>query len=76
MKLTLKNSLETKSVENMLVSVDTGNLQINIEDDSTQTGTMILALASRHRVERPATRMEGGTKNPMERLTRRRLLCL
>ena len=34
MKLTLKNSLETKSVENMLVSVDTGNLQINIEDDS------------------------------------------
>lgn len=34
MKLTLKNSLETKSVENMLVSIDTGNLQINIEDDS------------------------------------------
>lgn len=29
---------------------------------------MILALATRHRVERPSTRMEGGTENPMERL--------
>ena len=34
---------------------------------------MILALATRHRVERPATSMGGGTKNPMERLARRRL---
>ena len=30
-------------------------------------GMMILALAMRHSVERPATGMEGGTKNPMER---------
>ena len=37
---------------------------------------MILALATRHRVERPAISMEGGTENPMERLARRRLLCL
>ena len=34
---------------------------------------MILALATRHRVERPAISMGGGTKNPMERLARRRL---
>ena len=33
----------------------------------THTGMMILALATRHRVERPATRMGGGTLNPMER---------
>lgn len=32
------------------------------------TGMMILALATRHRVERPAMGMEGGTLNPMERL--------
>ena len=36
---------------------------------------MILALATRHRVERPATRMEGGTENPMERLAHRRLFA-
>jgi len=39
----------------------------------THTGIMILALATRHRVERPAISMGGGTKNPMERLARRRL---
>ena len=33
----------------------------------THTGMMILALTTRHRVERPATRMGGGTLNPMER---------
>lgn len=33
----------------------------------THTGMMILALATRHRVERPAMGMEGGTLNPMER---------
>lgn len=38
-----------------------------------QTGTMILALAMRHSVERPAIRMGGGTNDPMERLARRRL---
>lgn len=32
--LTLKNSLTTKSVKNMLVKVDTGNLQINLLEDS------------------------------------------
>ena len=41
--------------------------------DYAHTGTMILALATRHRVERPAISMGGGTKNPMERLARRRL---
>ena len=30
MTITLKNSLDTKSVKNMLVTVDTGNLQINL----------------------------------------------
>lgn len=34
---------------------------------------MILALAMRHSVERPAIRMGGGTNDPMERLARRRL---
>lgn len=33
--LTLKNSLTTKSVKNMLVKVDTGNLQINLLEDSS-----------------------------------------
>lgn len=32
--VTLKNSLTTKSVRNMLVTVDTGNLQINLLEDS------------------------------------------
>ncbi len=32
--LTLKNSLTTKSVKNMLVKVDTGNMQINLLEDS------------------------------------------
>lgn len=32
--LTLKNSLTTKSVENLLVTVDPGNLQINLLEDS------------------------------------------
>lgn len=32
--LTLKNSLTTKSVKNMLVTVDTGNLQMNLMEDS------------------------------------------
>lgn len=32
--LTLKNSLDTKSVKNMLVQVDTGNLQINLHEDT------------------------------------------
>ena len=34
LKLTLKNSLTTKSVKNMMVTVDTGNLQINLLEDS------------------------------------------
>ena len=33
-----------------------------------QAAIMRLALATRHRVERPAISMEGGTQNPMERL--------
>lgn len=32
--VTLKNSLTTKSIRNMLVTVDTGNMQINLLDDS------------------------------------------
>ena len=32
--LTLKNSLTTKSVRNLLVDVDTGNLQISLQEDS------------------------------------------
>lgn len=32
--VTLKNSLTTKSVKNMLVKVDTGNLQINLLEDT------------------------------------------
>ena len=32
--LTLKNSLTTKSVKNMLVKVDTGNLHINLREDT------------------------------------------
>lgn len=32
--LTLKNSLTTKSVKNMLVKVDTGNMQINLLEDT------------------------------------------
>ena len=35
---------------------------------NTQAAIMRLALATRHRVERPAMSMEGGTVNPMERL--------
>lgn len=34
MTVTLKNSITTKSVRNMLVTVDTGNVQIDLEDDS------------------------------------------
>ena len=33
-KLTLRNSLDTKLVRNMLLRVDTGNLQINLAEDS------------------------------------------
>lgn len=33
-KLTLRNSLDTKLVRNMLLRVDTGNLQINLDEDS------------------------------------------
>ena len=36
--------------------------------DEARTGMMILALAMRHSVGRPATGMGGGTINPMERL--------
>lgn len=32
--VTLKNSLTTKSIRNMLVTVDTGNMQINLLEDS------------------------------------------
>lgn len=32
--VTLRNSLTTKSIRNMLVTVDTGNMQINLLDDS------------------------------------------
>ena len=32
--VTLKNSLPTKSIRNMLVTVDTGNMQINLLEDS------------------------------------------
>ena len=34
----------------------------------TQVSIMRLALAARHRVERPAISMEGGMEKPMERL--------
>ena len=34
MTVTLKNSITTKSVKNMLVTVDTGNVQIDLEEDS------------------------------------------
>ena len=34
----------------------------------TQAVIMRLALATRHRVERPAISMEGGMETPMERL--------
>lgn len=34
MTVTLKNSITTKSVRNMLVTVDTGNVQIDLEEDS------------------------------------------
>ena len=37
------------------------------DGQDTYTGIMILALATRHRVERPAISMEGGTLIPMER---------
>lgn len=35
MTVTLKNSITTKSVRNMLVTVDTGNVQINLDEDSS-----------------------------------------
>lgn len=35
MTVTLKNSITTKSVKNMLVTVDTGNVQIDLEEDSS-----------------------------------------
>lgn len=34
MTVTLKNSITTKSVKNMLVTVDTGSVQIDLEEDS------------------------------------------
>ena len=34
MTVTLQNSITTKSVKNMLVTVDTGNVQIDLEEDS------------------------------------------
>lgn len=34
MTVTLKNSVSTKSIRNMLVTVDTGNVQIDLEEDS------------------------------------------
>ena len=34
MTVTLKNSITTKYVRNMLVTVDTGNVQIDLEEDS------------------------------------------
>lgn len=34
MTVTLKNSISTKSIRNMLVTVDTGNVQIDLEEDS------------------------------------------
>lgn len=34
MTVTLKNSITTKSIRNMLVTVDTGNVQIDLEEDS------------------------------------------
>ena len=39
----------------------------NAVGQNPHTGIMILALATRHRVERPAISMGGGTENPMER---------
>lgn len=39
-------------------------------------GMMILALATRHRVERPAISMEGGTKVLWSGFARRHLICL
>ncbi len=34
MTVTLKNSVSTKNIRNMLVTVDTGNVQIDLEEDS------------------------------------------
>ena len=33
-KLKIRNSLDTKSIRNMLLRVDTGNLQLNLDEDS------------------------------------------
>ena len=41
----------------------------------TQAAIMRLALATRHRVERPAMSMEGGTVKSYGAAARRRLFC-
>ena len=46
----------------------------NAVGHEARTGIMILALTMSHIVGRPATRIGGGTKNPMERLASRRLI--
>ena len=48
----------------------------NAAGQDLYVGTMILALAVRHRAERPAIRMEGGTLTLWSGLVRRRLNCL
>ena len=46
----------------------------NAAGHEAHTGMMILALTMSHIVGRPATEIGGGTKNPMERPTSRRLI--